>query len=278
LFRCFFVGAWLITFFSVSAMAQNAAIEGLNYREHGRQLKTYIKAEAKDMILDPYGKADSIFFVSDDHDFLERARYNETATSYVKEVWDIDLVPVCGLRGEEQVIVALDDGSGTPTDFTRQVMLASNMSEPMKVFIGIDYVQALTVSHLHKMKGYNIGFVRTGSSFQSDGSLLSTLRREGLGMAFIDERHAGAPGFVTALTIKDNNNPDIPSIQDFDIVEMPPRFAVLYVGGDNLTELKSRAETACQKGGQRYMSLEDVMSAQEKLWYLHSTQMEAGDE
>jgi hypothetical protein len=268
-------GLSLSTLLSVSVLAQNAAIEGLNYREHGDKLETNIKVVAGDMVLDPYGDADSIFYVSDDHDFLERARDNETASAYVKEVWEINIEPVCGLRGEDQVLVALDDDSGTPTDFTRQVMLASDMSEPLKVFVGLDYVQALTISRLHKTKNYNIGFVMNGGSFQSDGRSLSALRREGQGMAFVDARHANAPGFATALTIGDNDDSNVPSVQDLDIPSVPPRFATLYVGGKNIDDLKARAEQACQMGGERYMSLEEVVTAQEQLWEMHYQQMQS---
>lgn len=271
-------GLWasLLLVFAHATSAQGVAVEGYPTREHGRALKAQLEHHLQAPGAGGAHAGAGLFLVEDDAEFLYHLLAGTTIEGNAKEYWDSEVDLLCGIRGEDQVLVSLDDGSGTPTDYTRQVMIASGMDDPMPVYIGLDLVQSLLIHTLATQAGHNITAVQHGSDIHSDGRLLSHLRLQASGMAFVDERHSGAPGFAVALTLQENDDPDIPSVLDFDIESIPPRFAYVYASRGSDAAALPVAEQACRDAGDRYLDAAAVRDAMAKLTALHERAVKGG--
>lgn len=95
-------------------------------------------------------------------------------------------------------------------------------------------------------------------------------------MAFVDLRHAGAPGFAVALTMVANDDPDIPSVQDYDILDLPPRFAAVYAATDSDDAARATAFAACDASGNNALSADDILAAKARLLEMHERALEVG--
>ena len=258
-----------VSFLAAPCFAANVDVAGHPTREHGRQLKRNIESLAKTHppIAETQGKP--LFYVTDDAEFIEMLLRQTSPQNYVREYWKQEIELVCGQEGEPQVFAALDDGLGTPTDWTRQVMVAKNKSDPINIYVGYDHFERLIVNRLSPSLGVKLNAVANGSDIHSDGRLLSLLKREGKGLAWIDNRHANAPGFAVSLYLHGDGTADVPALKDLSSDSFPTRFAALFTRKGAVSDTMELGKAACGDKKGRFLSADDVQARLDTLIRLH---------
>lgn len=267
-----FFSAISLACLSLPVFAAQIVVEAHPTSNHGRLLKMTLEQGASAA----GGGITGLLFVEDDVSYLSDIRNKTSIDDYARQYWNTEVDLLCGIRGEAQVLVSLDNGAGTPTDYMRQTMIASGLDKPLTVFTGFDLVKEATVYYVAAETGHKIVANISGSDFENDGRLLSKLRRAGSGMAFVDLRHAGAPGFAVALTMTVNNDAGIPSVSDYDILDIPPRFAAVYAATEGDDTARAMAMRACEEAGSDALSADDVVAAKGRLLEMYKRVLEAG--
>lgn len=164
------------------------------------------------------------------------------------------MTPLCGIEtGQRLWLMAVDDGSGTPVDWTRQEMLHRD-GEPMRIYARLAPFAYLVMSRIADAQGVDIKVFGAAN----DAEALMQAKRAGSGFALIDARNANARGFALALDINGPGTPDAPGAIDLGITDLPEPVLTVNVVHEAADVARAAAERACAAFGEQALNQQQV--------------------